>query len=280
MADVFISYPQRERDLMLPLKEKLQRLDLDLFVDIDGRLDSSPNFPDALDAGVRDAKAVLACWSPWALTREWVKNECAIARDLNKLVAVELAPLSVSDVPAEFYRVERKSLVGFDGDDAHPGWGAVLSALAIKFRIWASMHGADPDVERVLEKAARLDRMALAARPSPPNGAGEVRMGPVRERGRTSRPASIRWTITSSRSISQRRQRCCSRRATAANWNPGRGSTSSMSMRSMRFCEALPSLRLKHRRGRTAQPLKQRTLSRRPRAMRANGQRVRRWRSV
>jgi hypothetical protein len=89
MVDVFISYPQKERELMLPLKRRLEALGLILFVDVDGRLDGSPTFPKALDQGVRSAKAVLGCWSPWALTRQWVQVECAMAKDENKLVAVE-----------------------------------------------------------------------------------------------------------------------------------------------------------------------------------------------
>ncbi len=115
MVDVFISYPQRERALMLPIKQRLEALGLILFVDVDGRLDGEATFPEALDKGVRASKAVLGCWSPWALGRPWVQTECAIGKDENKLVAVERVVLSGADVPALFYLVDRKPLTDFDG---------------------------------------------------------------------------------------------------------------------------------------------------------------------
>lgn len=164
MADIFISYAQKERDLMLPLKARLEALDITVFVDVDGRLDGMPTFPEALDRGVRQAKAVLGCWTPWALTREWVKNECAIGRDQNKLVAVELAGLTPDEVPAEFYRVDRKYLVGFDPVQLNTGWGMALMALATKFRLWAERNATDPEVAAVLEKAAALEAAAAIER--------------------------------------------------------------------------------------------------------------------
>ena len=103
MVDVFISYPQRERALMLPIQQRLEALGLILFVDVDGRLDGEATFPEALDKGVRAAKVVLGCWSPWALTRPWVQTECAIGKDENKLVAVERTKLTSLEVPALFY---------------------------------------------------------------------------------------------------------------------------------------------------------------------------------
>lgn len=69
MVDVVTSYPQQERELMLPLKRRLEALGLILFVDVDGRLDGSPTSPKALDQGLLAVKAVLGCWSPWALKR-------------------------------------------------------------------------------------------------------------------------------------------------------------------------------------------------------------------
>jgi hypothetical protein len=162
MGDIFISYAQAERQLMLPFKARLEALGLQLFVDVDGPLDEEQAFPDALDKGVKAAKAVLACWTPWALSREWVKNECAIARDRNQLVAMELQRLS--DVPAEFYRIERKNLVGFSDDAPHEGWAATLSALAKKLRLWLRDHSDHADAARIKESAASLEQAARVER--------------------------------------------------------------------------------------------------------------------
>lgn len=178
MVDVFISYPQRERALMLPIKRKLESLGLILFVDVDGRLDGEATFPEALDKGVRTSKAVLGCWSPWALTRPWVQTECAIGKDENKLVAVERVTLTAGDVPALFYLVDRKPLSDFDGTVPHEGWAMTLSALATKLKLWMEKRPDHPEVAAVrekivvLEKAAAVERAALdAQQPSRDSGA-------------------------------------------------------------------------------------------------------------
>lgn len=159
---------------MLPLKQRLEALGLILFVDVDGRLDGEATFPEALDKGVRAAKAVLGCWSPWALTRPWVQTECAIGKDQNKLVAVERIALSTDDVPALFYLVDRKPLADFTGDAPHEGWAMTLTALATKLRLWTEKNPSHTDVNEirakadVLEKAAQAERAGLAkTQPSP-----------------------------------------------------------------------------------------------------------------
>ncbi len=149
---------------MLPLKRRLEALGLILFVDVDGRLDGNPTFPEALDQGVRAAKAVLGCWSPWALTRPWVQTECAMAKDENKLVAVERAPLTIQDVPALLYLVDRKPLVDFIEDQPHEGWAMTLAALATKMRLWAEKRAGQPETADALAKADLLDKAATAER--------------------------------------------------------------------------------------------------------------------
>ncbi|MEZ5939695.1 MAG: TIR domain-containing protein [Hyphomonadaceae bacterium] len=173
MTDVFISYARVDRDLMALVKRRLDEQGLDLFVDVEGRLDGTSAFPDAIDAGVRAAKAVLGCWTPHALSREWVKIECGMAREAEKLVAVELEPLASADVPAMFYYAERKNLTDFRSDDPHEGWAMTLSALATKLRAWAERHPAAEESAAALAKAARLEaaaaeerQRAIAARPA------------------------------------------------------------------------------------------------------------------
>ena len=183
MVDIFISYPQRERALMLPIKQRLEALGLILFVDVDGRLDGEATFPEALDKGVRASKAVLGCWSPLALTRPWIQTECAIGKDENKLVAVERVTLSSSDVPALFYLVDRKPLADFDGTAPHEGWAMTLSALATKLTLWVEKRPDHPEVAAVREKIAVLEKAAAAER-----AALDARQ-PSRDSGAASRPA-------------------------------------------------------------------------------------------
>lgn len=186
MTDVFISYARDDRELMVALQKRLEEIGLELFVDIDGPMDRSSAYTDAIDAGVRAAKAVLGCWTPYALTREWVKIECGMANDANKLVAVVLEPLTAEDVPAHLYYAERKDLTDFQSDGAHEGWARTLTALAIKLRTWAAANSASPEAEDALSKAERLELAAAEEH----SQAALVRPRKRRERA-PSRPAAI-----------------------------------------------------------------------------------------
>ncbi len=179
---------------MLPLKRRLEALGLILFVDVEGRLDGNRTFPEALDQGVRAASAVLGCWSPWALTRPWVQTECAMAKDENKLVAVERVALSQRDVPALFYLVDRKPLIDFVEDKAHEGWAMTLTALATKLRLWADNRSDAPEAAdarakaEILDKAAAVERRALGR--SVPASLASVASTPA---GELSTPAARAW---------------------------------------------------------------------------------------
>jgi hypothetical protein len=162
VTDVFISYSQRERELMLPLYRRLEALGLILFVDLDGRLDECSPLPEALEEGIRTAKAVLGCWSPQALTSPRVQAECAIAKEENKLVAAERLGLSPSQVPALFTLAGRKPLTDFVEDQPHEGWAATLAALAAKLRLWAERRPSQPEASSAIAKAALLDKAAAA----------------------------------------------------------------------------------------------------------------------
>jgi hypothetical protein len=76
MSDVFISYARADRALAEPIKAKLEGLGVAVFFDIDGGIDPGEPFPVRIGDAVTETRAVLALWSPHALTREWCRKEC------------------------------------------------------------------------------------------------------------------------------------------------------------------------------------------------------------
>ncbi|MCG8441080.1 MAG: toll/interleukin-1 receptor domain-containing protein, partial [Caulobacterales bacterium] len=127
MADVFISYPRRERARVEPIMRALERLGLDVFAD------REPHGPaEAVEAEVKVARAVLGCWSPTALARPLVRQECLIGQERGVLVPIAIEPLSLMDVPPSFVGINYADLSDFDGDPAHSGWLATLRALESK----------------------------------------------------------------------------------------------------------------------------------------------------
>lgn len=157
MADVFISYTRDERQAASTFKRALERLGVSVFFDIEGGIEAGEEFPQAIKGAVDEAKAVLACWSPSALARPWVRRESMMAQDRDKLVPVAIAPIAPSDLPAQFYEVSFVDLSDFDGEHGHRGWAQVLDALAAKFETHA--RGADVVRQvRALRAAAQVAR--------------------------------------------------------------------------------------------------------------------------
>jgi len=170
LIDVFISYPRRNRDQVLAIKKLLDAKGLEVFFDVEGGVDGGDVYTDVVDQKLREAKAVLGCWTPYALTRQWIKTECHIALDQGKLVVAEIERIKQEEVPALFYAVNREDLTDFIGNANHPGWQRVENTIAKRFVRWAELHTSDPEAKKALEKAAKLRREESEGGmpPSPP----------------------------------------------------------------------------------------------------------------
>ena len=129
MADIFLSYARKDAARALVIKDALEALGLSVFFDTDG-LDGGDVFPEILEKEVRASGAVISVWNTWALSREWVRRECEIAREEKSLIPVEIGEISDSVMTIALSKIHRLSLHDFDGHANHPGWQQVVRALA------------------------------------------------------------------------------------------------------------------------------------------------------
>lgn len=174
MVDVFISYARADLALAEPIKSQLEALDLKLFFDIEGGIDAGDAFPVRIGDAVTGAKAVLALWTPHALSREWCRKECHLAQQLGKLIPVAMAPVSASDLK-EFAASSYESLTDFSGQAQHFGWSQTLASIARKLDAWAEANPHDPGAADTVARASRVRQAALSARP--PTGSAKVSAG-------------------------------------------------------------------------------------------------------
>ena len=130
MADVFISYATEERARADEVRRELEALGLSVFFDAE-RLESGDVWSDVIDRELKSAGAVVALWSPHALSRPWVKKECALAMQRNVLAPALLEPVSDLDMPVQFSDLQRVDLTDFHGAADHPGWGKLIRAQNI-----------------------------------------------------------------------------------------------------------------------------------------------------
>lgn len=160
--DVFISYAREEYTRIKPIKERLQELGLELFVDIDGGLEVGANWMQHLGSALDNSKAVLGCWTNVALTREVVRLECDKAMSGGKLV-----PVLLEDVGDKLNRgfvgaVHAESLIDAQGHWSSLGWANVCRRLAQNMDGWAARFPDHPDAAQTREKARLLTASAGA----------------------------------------------------------------------------------------------------------------------
>lgn len=129
MADVFISYAREEQARAEEVRRALEALGLSVFFDVE-RLDAGDTWSDVIDRELKSAGGVVALWSPHALSRPWVKKECAVAQGRGVLLPALLEPVGDLEMPTQFADLQRVDLADFHGDPAHDGWRKLVRALA------------------------------------------------------------------------------------------------------------------------------------------------------
>lgn len=152
MHDVFISYPRRDRARVEPIKIALEGLGLSCFFDVEG-IDAGDQFPDVIDTAVKRAACVLGVWSPFALTRDWVKKECRIGLHRGVLVTAAIEQIDGLEIPTEFGAPHLVDLSTFTGNGSHRGFIEVIKAVSEKcgrttLYALAATALAQPDVSR------------------------------------------------------------------------------------------------------------------------------------
>ena len=90
VAEVFVSYNQKNRALIEPIGARLAALGVNVWYDRE--IDPAEGFGAALRARLRQAKVVLVCWSPEAVESEWVSGEAEYAIDIKNYLPIYIRP--------------------------------------------------------------------------------------------------------------------------------------------------------------------------------------------
>src|ERR1044072_8527036 len=124
MADVFISYKREERDAVQIIADTLAGLKLEIWVA--SRRRAVGSFDEQIAAALKDAKAVLTCWTPAAMASEWVRGEATMARQDEKLVACFLEP---TELIPPFNLTQTENLAAWAGQRDDRAWLKVLERI-------------------------------------------------------------------------------------------------------------------------------------------------------
>lgn len=165
MADIFLSYARRDREVAEKVKAALEEAGLSVFFDVEG-LDGGDVFPDVLDREVKSAGAVISLWSQHSLSRPWVKQECSIGLKRRCLIPLTIEALGELDVPVAFEGVQQIDFTGFHGRTDTSEWHRLMRSLSRTLGRPELADGAEP---------ARKAPIAEKAKATPARGASKTR---------------------------------------------------------------------------------------------------------
>jgi hypothetical protein len=125
MAEVFISYSQKDRALVAPIAARLAELGVDAWYDRE--ISAGQSFGAVIRARLKEAKAILVCWSPEAIDSQWVDAEADFAREMGTYVPVFVAPCALMP---PFNRIHTDDLSKWTGAANDPVWIKLVDRLA------------------------------------------------------------------------------------------------------------------------------------------------------
>jgi len=125
MSDIFISYAREDQHRIRTLANSLKERGWSVWWD--PNIKPGQSFDQVIERELETAKSVVVLWSERSITREWVKNEAAMAAERGVLVP---ALIDKVKIPLEFRRKQTADLVGFNGDPSHSGFQALCDGIA------------------------------------------------------------------------------------------------------------------------------------------------------
>ena len=125
MADIFISYSKRDKDVVVPFVEQLNAFGYSVWWD--DRITPKQSWDRMIEQELDACRVVIPCWTPTARQSEWVRLEAGYGKENGKLVPVKLID---TPLPLAFNLIQWADLTDWrPGDANHGGFQRLLSWL-------------------------------------------------------------------------------------------------------------------------------------------------------
>lgn len=125
MSDVFLSYASEDHERAGRVAKALGHMGWSVWWD--RKIIAGQAFDEVIERELAAARCVVVLWSVNAIASGWVKNEAAAAAERGVLV-----PALIDNVkpPLEFRRKQAADLLGWQGNQLHPGFQALCHGVA------------------------------------------------------------------------------------------------------------------------------------------------------
>jgi hypothetical protein len=125
MAEVFISYSQKDRALIAPISARLAELGVNVW--FDREISAGEDYQKAIFAQLKKAGAVLVCWSPTATESQYVNSEATYSLGMKKYVPFKIASC---ELEPPFNIIHTDDLSEWKGAANDPNWIRLVERIA------------------------------------------------------------------------------------------------------------------------------------------------------
>jgi hypothetical protein len=124
VADVFLSYAREDKERAHRLADAIEARGFDVWWDAE--IPPGETWDQMIERELAAARCAVVLWSMTSIGKTWVRTEATEAQKRRVLI-----PVLLDDVeqPIAFRLTQTVSLVGWDGDDDHPGFQQLLGAV-------------------------------------------------------------------------------------------------------------------------------------------------------
>ena len=163
--DIFVSYAREDRDRARLLAGALERRGWSVFWDTD--ILPGDSFREVIGEKLAAAGCVLVLWSSHSVDSRWVLDEAREGLERRVLVPVMSEEV---DIPLGFGGQQTADLTNWRGDDEHPGFRQIVSAVAPRLGV-PEPPGPPPRPGYV---ASLLPNRRVVTSPIPPSWPGKT----------------------------------------------------------------------------------------------------------
>jgi formylglycine-generating enzyme required for sulfatase activity len=125
MNDIFLSYARTDMAIASMLAKRLRREGWSVFMDIEA-IPVGERWDKAIEKELSAARAIVVLWSARSIDRDIVLEEARRGLDKNILFPAFIEQVTF---PMGFSRIQTASMVGWMGDEEHPGLTQLLHGL-------------------------------------------------------------------------------------------------------------------------------------------------------
>jgi hypothetical protein len=178
MADIFLSYTEKDRDKARRLAATLESVGWTVWWD--RRIPAGETWRNVLQQALQDMRCMVVLWSAQSIESEWVYEEASEGRRLDKLVPVLIEQVRP---PAGFREIQAADLTGWDGTRDCEGIHMLVADLEKLLGKPGAAGGKDVAAANEIDQAA-VERLAAYGRPYDPADLeiGDAPGGPATQR--------------------------------------------------------------------------------------------------